>query len=61
MVVMLDSILQFVFGYLLWKRMPSWLGLSHSKTVDHYIIVAMSFVGIVIILSALFSFIRLVL
>lgn len=58
---MLDSILQFVFGYLLWKKMPSWLGLSHSKTVDHYIIVVMSFIGIVLIFSAIFSFIRYVL
>lgn len=48
---MIHSVFQVVLGYLLWKKFPSWLRLNNSKTIDHYIIVALSLVGIVIILS----------
>ena len=48
---MIHSVFQVVLGYLLWKKFPSWLRLNNSKTIDHYIIVALSLVGIVMILS----------
>lgn len=43
---MIHSIFQIVFGYILRKYVPTWLRLNNSRTVDHYIIVGLSLVGI---------------
>ena len=46
-------------GYLLWKYFPSWLRLRDSKTIDHYIIVGLSLVGILMIILGVFHLVRL--
>ena len=55
---MLHSIFQIVLGYLLWKHFPVWLRLHDSKEVDHYIIVGLSLIGILMILVGAFHLIQ---
>ena len=45
-------------GYLLWKYYPSWLRLRDSKTIDHYIIVGLSLVGILMVILGVFHLVR---
>ena len=47
---MIHSIFQIVLGYLLWKHIPAWLRLNNSQTVDHYIIIGLSLVGILMVI-----------
>jgi len=56
---MIHSIFQIILGYLLWKYFPSWLRLRDSKTIDHYIIVGLSLVGILMIILGVFHLVRL--
>lgn len=46
---MIHSIFQIVFGYILWKYVPVLLKLNNSRTIDHYIIVGLSLIGILMI------------
>jgi hypothetical protein len=55
---MVHSISQIVLGYLLWKHFPSWLRLKDSQTIDHYVIVALSFIGIIMMLIGAFHLIE---
>lgn len=52
---MLHSIFRIILGYLLWKRFPLWLRLRDSKTIDHYIIVGLSLIGILMMLMGTFN------
>lgn len=52
---MLHSIFKIILGYLLWKHFPSWLRLRDSKTIDHYIIVGLSLIGILMMLMGAFN------
>lgn len=56
---MVHCIFQIILGYLLWKYFPSWLRLRDSKTIDHYIIVGLSLVGILMIILGVFHLVRL--
>lgn len=47
---MIHSVFQIILGYLLWKYFPTWLKLRDTRTVDHYIIVGLAFVGIIMML-----------
>lgn len=55
---MIHSMFQIILGYLLWKNFPSWLRLRDSKTIDHYIIVGLSLVGILMIILGAFRLFR---
>lgn len=55
---MLHSIFQIVLGYLLWKHFPSWLRLRDSQTIDHYVIVGLSFIGIIMMLVGAFHLVK---
>ena len=55
---MVHSIYQIVLGYLLWKHFPSWLRLKDSQTIDHYVIVALSFIGIIMMFIGAFHLIE---
>ncbi len=52
---MLHSIFKILLGYLLWKYFPSWLRLKNSKVIDHYIIVELSLIGILMMLVGAFN------
>ena len=52
---MLHSIFKILLGYLLWKYFPLWLRLRDSKTIDHYIIIVLSLVGILMMLMGSFN------
>lgn len=52
---MLYAIFKIVLGYLLWKCFPTWLRLRDSKELDHYIIVGLSLIGIVMMLAGIFN------
>ena len=56
--IMVHSIFLFVLGYLLWKHFPSWLRLKDSQTIDHYVIVALSFIGIIMMFIGAFHLIE---
>lgn len=56
---MIHSMFQIILGYLLWKYFPSLLRLRDSKTIDHYIIVGLSLVGILMIILGVFHLVRL--
>ena len=55
---MIHSIFQIVLGYLLWKHFPSWLRLRDSQTIDHYVIVGLSLIGIIMMLVGAFHFVE---
>lgn len=55
---MVHSIFQIVLGNLLWKHFPSWLRLKDSQTIDHYVIVALSFIGIIMMFIGTFHLIE---
>lgn len=54
---MVHYLLQILVGYVLWKYLPSWLRLNNSRIIDHYIIIALSLIGI---LTMLFSVLHIV-
>lgn len=54
---MVHYLLQILVGYVLWKYLPSWLRLNNSRIIDHYIIIALSLIGI---LTMLFSALHIV-
>ena len=56
--IMVHYIFQIVLGYLLWKHFPSWLRLKDSQTIDHYVIVALSFIGIIMMFIGAFHLIE---
>ena len=58
---MIHSIFQIALGYLLWKYFPSWLRLTDTKNIDHYVIVGLSLVGILMMLVGAFRLIESVL
>lgn len=43
---MIHVVFKIVLGYLIWKKLPNWLFLDNSKVIDHYIIVGLSLIGI---------------
>lgn len=51
---MLYAIFKIVLGYLLWKYFPSWLRLRDNKEVEHYIIIGLSLIGILMMLGGAF-------
>lgn len=51
---MIHSVLQIVLGYLLWKYFPDWLRLRGSRTIDHYVIIGLSLVGVLMMLCGVF-------
>ena len=53
------NLVELKMGYLLWKYFLSWLKLRDSKTIDHYIIVGLSLVGILMIILGVFHLVRL--
>ena len=53
------NLVELKMGYLLWKYFLSWLKLRDSKTIDHYIIVGLSLVGMLMIILGVFRFVRL--
>ena len=55
---MLHSIFQIVLGYLLWRHFPSWLRLKDTQTIDHYVIVGLSLIGILMMLAGSFHLIE---
>lgn len=55
---MLHSIFQIVLGYLLWKHFLSWLRLRDSQTIDHYVIVGLSLIGIIMMLVGAFHLVK---
>lgn len=55
---MVHSVFQVVLGYLFWKYFPSWLRLRDSKVIDHYVIVGLSFIGILMMIVGAFNVIR---
>lgn len=58
---MLHSIFKIILGYLLWKHFPSWLRLADSKSIDHYIIIGLSLIGILMMLVGAFNLIGILL
>jgi len=57
-VIMVHSIFQIVLGYLLWKHFPSWLRLRNSQSIDHYVIVGLSLIGIIMMLIGAFHLVE---
>lgn len=55
---MAHSLFQIILGYLLWKYFPSWLRLRDTKMIDHYIIVGLSLIGILMMLVGAYNLIR---
>lgn len=55
---MIHSFFQIALGYLLWKYFPSWLRLRETQTIDHYVIVGLSLIGILMMLVGAFHFIE---
>ena len=51
---MIHSVLQIVLGYLLWKYFPDWVRLRDSRTIDHYVIIGLSLVGVLMMLCGVF-------
>lgn len=56
--IMVHSIFQIVLGYLLWKHFPSWLRLRNSQSIDHYVIVGLSLIGIIMMLIGAFHLVE---
>lgn len=55
---MVHSVFQVVLGYLFWKYFPSWLRLRDSKVIDHYVIVGLSLIGILMMIVGAYNVIR---
>ena len=55
---MIHSLFQIILGYLLWKYFPSWLRLRDSKVIDHYIIVGLSLIGILMMIVGAYNIIH---
>lgn len=54
----MHSIFQIALGYLLWKYFPRWLRLRDSQTIEHYVIVGLSLIGILVMLLGAFHLIE---
>lgn len=54
---MTHALFKIILGYLLWKHFPSWLRLQDTKSIDHYIIVGLSLIGILMMLAGAFNLI----
>lgn len=55
---MIHSLFRIVIGYILWKYMPSWLRLNNSRVIDHYVIIGLSLIGILMILFGAFHLVE---
>lgn len=55
---MIHVVFKIVLGYLIWRKFPSWLRLQGSRTIDHYVIVALSLIGVLLIISGVFHFVE---
>lgn len=55
---MVHSVFQVVLGYLFGKYFPSWLRLRDSKVIDHYVIVGLSLIGILMMIVGAYNVIR---
>ena len=54
---MIHALFKIILGYLLWKRFPFWLRLRDTKAIDHYIIVGLSLIGILMMFAGTFNLI----